>query len=402
MKRISEEETGADFEVPSKKCREESTAWQEEDYFESDESSSGLCPRSLALMSFRNAENGSDGKGFVCIRDKLWDAYERKSVYNGEVGNWELDDTQFLERFSLPGQANKFDMLQHKFPFPRDPRVEFFEEDHIYMIDGNVKAPRSVTFLVHQFEEPFDADAIILKMRNGRNWQNKKKEYTNQDGTIMTDQQIKDKWEKNRDVSSSRGTLLHWHVEMFLNGAKIWGPYSTEFAYFLDFYRSFMLPRGLEPIRTEFSVFHTGLACAGQIDFLARYIGTETYVIIDWKRSKEIKHSNRYQNLQPPMQHLEQTNLNTYSLQLNFYRYILETEYGMRVDELYLVILHENNECPHIIPVAIMSREVDMIVQYEKDERHAREPTDGADALFTVEHLINIDRSEPDACVGNE
>ena len=374
----------------------------EDELLEADESSSGLCPRSLALMTFRNAHVGSGENVFVCVRDRVWDAYERKSVNNGEVGNWVLDDTEFVETFLLPGQANKFDMLQHKFPFPRDARVEFFEEDHRYMIDGNIKAPRSVTFLVHQFEEPFDADICIGKMRNGRNWQKKKKEYTNPDGTIMTDQQIKFAWEKNRIVSSNRGTLLHWHVEMFLNGAHIWGPFSTEFGYFLDFYKNFMLSRGLEPIRTEFSIFHTGLACAGQIDFLARYIGTETYVIIDWKRTKEIKLSNRFQNLLPPMQHLDQTNLNTYSLQLNFYRYILQTEYGLRVDELYLVVLYENNECPHVIPVAILAKEVDMIVQHEKEKRNARGPTEGADAPFTVDHLINIPSSESHVVADND
>ena len=33
-------------------------------------------------------------------------------------------------------------------------------------------------------------------MRNGRNWPTKMKEYTNADGAVMTDEEIKDKWEK--------------------------------------------------------------------------------------------------------------------------------------------------------------------------------------------------------------
>ena len=188
-------------------------------------------------------------------------------------------------------------------------------------------------------------------------------------------------------VASSRGILMHWHIEMFLNGAQICAPFSTEFKYFLEFYKNFMLPRGLEPVRTEFCVFHTGLACAGQIDFLARYFGTDTYVIIDWKRSKEIKERNIFQNLLPPMDHLEQTNLNMYSLQLNMYRYIMQTEYDTRVDELYLVILHEINDKPLVFTVQIMDEDIGRILRHEKDERNARDPETGAEAKFYTEHL---------------
>jgi len=316
------------------------------------------------------------------------EAKATKTVRNGEVGNWEQDDDAFLASFALPGAANKFDVLRVRNPFPRDPRIEFFEEDHVYMVDGAIRAPRSVTSLVHQFEEPFDADAIIKKMRKGSRWHLKLKDYTKPNGEVMDDDEIKAKWEKNRNVASSRGTLMHWHIEMFFNGAKIFGPFSVEFKYFLKFYEDFMLPRGLEAVRTEFSVFHTGLVCAGQLDLLARYKGTESYVILDWKRSKEICRSNRYQSLKVPLGHLDQTNLNTYSIQLNLYRYILQTEYDLKVDELYLVVLHQNNECPVVLRVAIMDDEIRKIVEYEKELRQARDPQRGADALFAVEHLV--------------
>ena len=327
------------------------------------------------------------GNSYVCLRNKVLEGLDRKMVVNGEVGDWKLGDEQFIETFRLPGQINKFDVLQSKYPFARDNRIEFFEKDHRYVVDGKIDVPRSVTTLVHQFAIPFDADEIIRKMRNGRNWAIKEKEYTNADGSVMTDQEIKDKWEKNRVVASSRGTLMHWHIEMFLNGAKICGPFSTEFEYFLKFYKDFMLPRGLEPVRTELCVFHTGLVCAGQIDFLARYIGTDTYVIMDWKRSKEIKERNFFQNLLPPMHHLEQTNLNTYSLQLNLYRYIMQTEYDIKVDELYLVVLHEINDKPLVFSVQIMDDDIERILRHEKEERNARNPQSGAEAKFRTEHL---------------
>ena len=63
----------------------------------------------------------------------------RKHVFPGEVGNANLDDEAFLASFSLPGQSHKFDMLKAVTKFPRDSRIEFFEEDHYYKID-QVKA----------------------------------------------------------------------------------------------------------------------------------------------------------------------------------------------------------------------------------------------------------------------
>ena len=51
--------------------------------------------------------------------------------------------------------------------------------------------------------------------------------YTNADGDVMTDEEIKALWDHNRAVSSMRGTLMHWHIEMVLNGAVLQGPFST-------------------------------------------------------------------------------------------------------------------------------------------------------------------------------
>ena len=91
----------------------------------------------------------------------------------------------------------------------------------------------------------------------------------------------KDLWKRNGEIASKRGTLMHWHVEMFLNGAVMLGPMSPEFNHFLNYFREVMSVKGLEAYRTELFVFHTGLKCAGQVDLLARYKGTDRYAIVD-------------------------------------------------------------------------------------------------------------------------
>jgi hypothetical protein len=314
----------------------------------------------------------------------------RKLLFNGEVGDWRLDDVEFVNQFTLPNADTKFDLLALRNPLHRDARIEFIEKTHDYIIDGKVKAPRSVTKLVHQFQETFDAPKIIVKMKNGKKWHLKRKAYLTQEGTEMTNEQIEAKWEANRIVASSRGTLMHFHVEMFMNGSQVHGPHSTEFGYFQQFYREFMMTRGIVPVRTELSVFHTGLGCAGQLDLLAKYEGTESYVILDWKRSKEIKHDNFFQKMLPPLAHLDECNFNTYSLQLNMYKYILESEYDIRVDELFLAIFHESQEMPLVLQVSDMPLEVAMIVNYEKEQRNAQDPQSGAHAPFSITHMTNF------------
>ena len=58
-------------------------------------------------------------------------------------------------------------------------------------------------------------------------------------------------------------------------------------------------------------------------------------IIVDWKRSEDIRFENDRCPLKPPLQHLTDCNYWLYSLQLNVYRYILETEYAMPVSDIF-------------------------------------------------------------------
>ena len=273
---------------------------------------------------------------------------------------------------------------------PRDSRILFFSDTHKYLIDNIVFAPRSVTEMVHQYEEDFIADIAILKMRSGINWEMKQKEYTHPNGAIMTDDEIKNVWDWRRRVSSYRGVLLHWHIEMLLNGAIIHGPFSTEFSYFIDFYTQFMIGRNIIPVRTEFSIFHTGASIAGQIDLLAKYVDTDVYIIFDWKRTKALKESNTFQSLKPPLDHLDACNLNTFSLQLTIYRWILVSEYNLKVEELYFVICHEVNKAARIMKVPLWEREMELIMQNEKKIHNIRDANSDINAPFNIAHLTNL------------
>ena len=71
------------------------------------------------------------------------------------------------------------------------------------------------------------------------------------------------------------------------------------------------------------------------------------YEIYDWKRSKEIKTSNSFQSGLGPVSHFPDCNYWHYTLQLNIYKWFLETYYGLKVVALYLVIMHPDNDNYH-------------------------------------------------------
>ena len=58
------------------------------------------------------------------------------------------------------------------------------------------------------------------------------------------------------------------------------------------------------------------------------------------KRTKSIRFDNSFRSLKEPLQHLPDSNGWLYSLQLNTYRYMLESEYGMQVSGMYLAQVH--------------------------------------------------------------
>ena len=185
-------------------------------------------------------------------------------IENGRVGDWRLSDDVFLSAFSLPGLAEKHEALKASNPLPRDARISFNEERHEYLIDG-VKAPRSVTGLVHTYEgQDFDPHLAVRAMKNGKLWHEKREDYLTDYGDEMGADQIVQLWKRRGNIASARGTLLHWHAEMHLNGRRLEQPHSPEFQMFLGILDVLQRQMGLRPYRTELCLFHCGFFCYKQ------------------------------------------------------------------------------------------------------------------------------------------
>ena len=272
------------------------------------------------------------------------------------------------------------DVLCIRNAHPRDKRIQFYEKNHKYIVDSDPKVVyTSVTTWIHEHFEKFDADKIIKKMMSGSGWKEGHKYWG------MTPEQIKNKWNSNKDAVSGAGTDLHFEIECFNNNKKFKNDYTNndlfkiytsdnvnetplhekplEWQYFINFVKDHS---HLKPFRTEWIVFNEDIQISGSIDMV--YENPDgTLSIYDWKRAKLITRINTFNKfaLPPSICHLPDSNFWHYALQLNMYKYILETKYHKVIKELYLVRLHPEAEEKNyeLIQLPNLSIEINDLVQ---------------------------------------
>lgn len=222
----------------------------------------------------------------------------------------------------------------------RDKYVHFDEPTHIYTVKGETAGYISVTKFLHEFFPHFDAEGTIRKMMRSPNWPNSK-------WFGMTAEQIKAAWDANGKEASGAGTAMHLAIEQFLNGAAHLIPAeileTAEWKYFQNFWNEH--GHDLVPFRTEWEVWSEEYRLTGSIDMIFYRKSDDSYVVYDWKRSKQIKTTNEFGGKAfYPLDHLPDCNYWHYTLQLNVYRWFLETYYGLKISDMYLIILHPDNK----------------------------------------------------------
>jgi hypothetical protein len=250
---------------------------------------------------------------------------------------------------------------------PRDDHIEFHEPTHKYYVNGSCEGNISCTGFVHEFFGHFDPKAIIAKMKKSSKWTTSK--YYGK-----TDDEIIKEWNDNGKQASSSGTAMHLAIEQFLHGSPEQINLSVldtpEWKYFMKFWDD--CGDDLEPYRSEWEVFTDStnssvkerkIKLCGSIDMVFRRKSDNKYVIYDWKRSKEIKSENPFGSGLAPLDHLPDTNYWHYTLQLNIYKWILETYYGLEIADLYLVILHPDNPSYRRMRLNILTDEVEDMIE---------------------------------------
>jgi hypothetical protein len=257
-------------------------------------------------------------------------------------------------------------------PHHRDAQVSFQEEGHIYRVRGVPQQIVSVTTFVKEFFPKFNADATIARMMRSRGW-------SASNYFHMSSEQIKAQWEQTRSDAARDGTAMHRAIEAFLNRPEeeclqICATYAAnqslpdsvpgtiEFCYFLRFWHDAICKSCLRPYRTEWTVYDASKRLAGSID-LALYDPVsdplaQQLVLVDWKRTKQVKLENRFEGGKEFWQHLAHCNWIHFCLQLNLYRHLLETNYGKQVTHMYVVLLHPNQSSYSVLSLPRMVPEV--------------------------------------------
>jgi len=285
-------------------------------------------------------------------------------------------------------KSRLYPVLSTKNKHERDVNIEFYEEGHIYKILTDLDSKyTSVTTFNHSHFPHFDSEEVIQNMMNGKNWKVGHKYWG------MTAEEISDAWNKTKTDASGAGTIMHFDIECFMNQSladednnelrythsDLIDVYdedlkngmpppnsSVEFNHFLKFVKE---NPDLTPYRTEWLIYDEDLKISGSIDMV--YENPDgSLKIYDWKRTKEMTKKNNFKKyaLSECINHLPDSNFWHYSLQLNTYKAILEKKYGKKVTELYLVILHPNNDTYNLIECADLSTEVSEL--FEERQRN--------------------------------
>lgn len=226
----------------------------------------------------------------------------------------------------------------------RDDSIQFEPIQHKYTIDGD-SGYISVTTWIHTFFQCFDPDAVIQKMRKSKNWSSSK--YYN-----LTDSEIKEEWATNGRDAADLGTLMHLNIENYYNGLEYTENFTNtkEYKLFQNYLQDHL---DYKAYRTEWCVFSKHYKLAGSIDMVYIDPKDSTKVIIaDWKRSKEIKMDNKWEKGLGVLKDIDNCNFWHYTIQLNVYKLIIEKYYGKTVSEMFLVILHPNQDDYIKIPIA--------------------------------------------------
>jgi len=263
-----------------------------------------------------------------------------------------------------------------------DDHIDFDDKRHRYYIDA-APCHCSTTGFIHStdFFEGFDADTAIDKMWAGRNW--------NVDHPLwgQTREEIKATWEANKLRSSALGTRMHELIEWFYNDlisehelqvhADVAG--MPELHQFLNYHRNVVRKRGWIPFRTELRVIleHRvdGVVkqrVPGSIDMLYRD-QQGRLIQVDWKRSKQIKRSNRWQRGKGPLAHFDDCNFVHYALQQNIYAMALEQGIGERPAEIYLCICHPNQPDYQLLQLPWLIDEVHAMLKHAEHSKSAEE-----------------------------
>ncbi len=234
---------------------------------------------------------------------------------------------------------------------PRDKRIEFYPEPHIYTID-KTPAPSASTIISKFFPE-FDSYGKASSLSPSNPLYG------------LSVEEIVETWSSRGMEAANKGTFLHEQIEKYYLGQKCEKP--EEFHLFEQFVSDH---RDIKPYRSEWRIFDEHHHIAGTIDLIAKNgVGFDIY---DWKRSKKVVDTYSGKPITNDtwgkvgvgqLNDIDDTSYNRYCLQQSLYRYILEKNYNLKVSQMCLVVLYPCYDRYYKVEVPYWKNRVEYILK---------------------------------------
>ena len=242
--------------------------------------------------------------------------------------------------------------------------IKYYDKPHKYYIDG--KEMVSATTFIGKFKQKFEEDYWSKKKAKERG---------------ITQKEILAEWKNKSLTSTEKGTAFHEYAENYLTnrifpfpqeqinqvlgeGNDVKERFDKLVILFDKFYKQSY--GKLIPIRAEIVVGDEELGICGMLDQLFFNEKSGKLEIWDWKTNKKIDKKNRWQQFKEPISHLDVCELNTYSLQLSLYKYIITRKTNIDLGDNYIVWFNEKNDNYFPIKCYDYTEEIKMMLKTKK------------------------------------
>jgi hypothetical protein len=252
--------------------------------------------------------------------------------------------------------------------FGKFNHIVYYDEPHKYYIDG--KQQVSCTTFIGMFKPKFETDKIATNFSEKHD---------------LNKSDVIEEWDYKRDSANMKGTIFHKYAEDRLAN-KIF-PYTHKqtveklyghdiikpkldicFSHFDKFYEDSKY--NLIPVKSEWIVGDKEIGISGCVDQIFYNKKSGKLEVWDWKTNRKIETSSQYKNkMKHPISHLDICEINTYSLQLSMYKYIIESNTNLKFGDSYIVWFNEANESYKLFKCFDFTDECKDMIKYAKNAK---------------------------------
>lgn len=180
--------------------------------------------------------------------------------------------------------------------------------------------------------------------------------------------EIQLEWARNATQAANMGTEAHLNMELWSNSEP--ARRCPELRQGLQFVRSQLVPLGITCFRTEWELWADDEGFAGSCDWVGQ-LPSGNLVIVDWKRTTNHEvHSQYNKFLSTPLDHIDDTDVAKFALQLGTYMWTIERYYGHKVEALALCSIHPEHGFFMFVPY--LRLEVEYLMAKRRERMAAR------------------------------